>query len=279
MELFPIIDIQDFRAKQLSGNENFSYSELKGIHHIERPHRHHFFLLALFEQAEGIHTIDFNTYKIDNRQIHVLFPNQVHTWKLEEHTIGYQLMVDREHFEKFSSNFPFSLAYYQRNPVISLSEPVFDTLLYEFKAIQNELNDKDFLPEIIHARTAVIISTVSKEIKKLFSSREDSQYSARLVKFHELIEEFFREEKSISFYAEKLNISTSYLTKICRAQLKTSPTQVILQRILLESKRLLKSTNLSIKEIAFDLGFIDAPYFSNFFRQHIGITPKQFRDH
>lgn len=279
MELFPIIDIQDFRAKQLSGNENFSYSELKGIHHIERPHRHHFFLLALFEQAEGIHTIDFNTYKIDNRQIHVLFPNQVHTWKLEEHTIGYQLMVDREHFEKFSSNFPFSLAYYQRNPVISLSEPVFDTLLYEFKAIQNELNDKDFLPEVIHARTAVIISTVSKEIKKLFSSREDSQYSARLVKFHELIEEFFREEKSISFYAEKLNISTSYLTKVCRAQLKTSPTQLILQRTLLESKRLLKSTNLSIKEIAFDLGFIDAPYFSNFFRQHIGITPKQFRDH
>lgn len=279
MELFPIIDIQDFRAKQLSGNENFSYSELKGIHHIERPHRHHFFLLALFEQAEGIHTIDFNTYKIDNRQIHVLFPNQVHTWKLEEHTIGYQLMVDREHFEKFSSNFPFSLAYYQRNPVISLSEPVFDTLLYEFKAIQNELNDKDFLPEVIHARTAVIISTVSKEIKKLFSSREDSQYSARLVKFHELIEEFFREEKSISFYAEKLNISTSYLTKICRAQLKTSPTQLILQRTLLEAKRLLKSTNLSIKEIAFDLGFIDAPYFSNFFRQHLGITPKQFRDH
>lgn len=278
MELFPIIDIQDFRAKQLSGNENFSYSEIKGIHHIERPHRHHFFLLALFEKAGGIHTIDFNEYKIGNRQIHVLFPNQVHTWNLEEHTIGYQLMVDREHFEKFSSNFPFSFAYYQRNPVISLSESVFNTLLYEFKAIQNELSDQNFLPEVIHARTAVIISTVSKEIKKLFSERESSQYSTRVAKLHALIEEFFREEKSISFYAKKLNISTSYLTKICRAQLQTSPTQLISQRTLLEAKRFLKSTDLSIKEISFDLGFIDAPYFSNFFKQHIGITPKQFRD-
>lgn len=279
MELFPIIDIQDFREKQLSGNDNFSYSELKGIHHIERPHRHHFFLLALFEQAGGIHTIDFNEYKIENRQIHILFPKQVHTWNLEQHTMGYQLMVDREHFEKFSSNFPFSFAYYQKNPVLTLSESVFNLLLYEFKAIQNELEEQNILPEVIHARTAVIIAMVSKEIRKIFHDNENNPYNTRLVKLHELIDEFFREEKSVSFYAEKLNISTSYLTKICRTQLQTSPTQLILQRTILEAKRLLKSTDLSVKEIAFELGFIDSPYFSNVFKQHIGITPKQFRDH
>ncbi|WP_333865082.1 helix-turn-helix domain-containing protein [Sphingobacterium sp.] len=43
------------------------------------------------------------------------------------------------------------------------------------------------------------------------------------------------------------------------------------------SKRLLKSTDLSIKEIAFKLGFIDSPHFSNFFKQYTCMSPKQFR--
>lgn len=277
MEFFPLIDIQEFSDKQLSGNENFSYSELRGLHHIERPHRHQFFLLALFDQGGGIHTIDFNNYSINNKQIHLLFPKQVHSWTLEENTIGYQLMIGREYFEKFSPNFLFSFFYYQRNPVITLPDTIFDLFLYEFKAIQQELEKADCLPDLILARTAVIMSMLGKEIKKLFNHTEARPYNAKLPQLLELIEKFFREEKNVDFYAKKLNISASYLTKICRSHINTSPSQLIIQHTILEAKRLLKSTDLSIKEIAFELGFVDAPYFSNFFKQHVDMTPKQFR--
>ncbi|MCH5685442.1 helix-turn-helix domain-containing protein [Niabella sp. W65] len=53
---------------------------------------------------------------------------------------------------------------------------------------------------------------------------------------------------------------------------------MIQQRVLLEAKRLLQSTDLSIKEIAFELGFVDHAYFSNFFKSHTGATPTEFKE-
>ncbi len=48
MELFPTIDIQEFRKDQLAGNQGYLYSELRGEHHITRPHQHHFFFIGTF---------------------------------------------------------------------------------------------------------------------------------------------------------------------------------------------------------------------------------------
>jgi AraC-like DNA-binding protein len=65
---------------------------------------------------------------------------------------------------------------------------------------------------------------------------------------------------------------------ICDENLSVSATQLIQQRVLLEAKRLLQSTDLSIKEIAFELGFIDHAYFSNFFKNQTKATPTEFRE-
>lgn len=277
MALFPIVDIKDFRESQLTGNRNFSYSEIHGIHHIRQPHVHSFFLILLFERANGLYNIDFNDHKIEDRQIHILFPNQVHSWELGSDTMGYQLLVDKEHFEKFSSTFLYSFAQYQRSPVIKLSDLTFELLSKEFKAIREELQSEDSLAAIVHFRTAVIISILSKEIRRILSDEQMVSYNSRILHLQALIEEHFRSQKSLAFYADNLHISISYLTKLCGKYLHASPAQLILQRTVLEAKRLLKSTDLSVKEIAFDLGFADAPHFSNFFKQHTSMTPKQFR--
>ncbi|MDQ7961968.1 helix-turn-helix domain-containing protein [Flavobacterium lindanitolerans] len=59
--------------------------------------------------------------------------------------------------------------------------------------------------------------------------------------------------------------------------LKASATQLIQQRISTESKRLLSNTNLSIKEIAFEFGFADHAYFSNFFKSQTRMSSSAFR--
>lgn len=221
--------------------------------------------------------IDFKDYDIQDRQIHILFPNQVHSWTLDSGTKGYQLMVDKECFERFSPHFRLPFAYYQRNPIITLSEETFILLRTEFWAIHKELDAVDCLSDIIHSRVAVIASILSKEVQRISSDVYNNPYSLRLIQLQELIEDNFRGEKSVAFYADKLHISTSQLSKICRQYLHVSPIQLIQQRLVLEAKRLLKSTDLSIKQIAFDLGFVDAPYFSNFFKQHVGMSPKEFK--
>lgn len=274
----PLIGIQEFRKAQTAGRKELLYNELHGERHIDKPHKHDFFIIVLFDKARGIHTIDFQDYPIGDSQVHVLFPGQVHKWKIEPDTTGYQLMVDHVFFERFSSYFRFSFTNYINHPVIPLSDNDFHLLKYEFDAIRNELQTEHSLQDVISARAAVIAAIVSKAAENIFTEVKVYQSNPRLAKFNMLIDQFFKEEKLVLFYASKLHISANYLNILCKKNLNLSATQLIHQRILLEAKRLLQITDLSIKEIAFELGFVDHAYFSNFFKGQTGITPTQFRE-
>ncbi|SFN05248.1 AraC-type DNA-binding protein [Algoriella xinjiangensis] len=274
----PIIGIQEFRKGQTAGRKELLYNELHGERHISKPHKHDFFIIVLFDRAKGTHNIDFQDYVIGDKQVHILFPGQVHKWSIEPNTTGYQLMIDKVFFDRFSSYFRFSFTDYINHPVISLSDKNFDLLKYEFDAIKDELDALDSLQDIISTRAAVIATIVSKAAEETFTGAKIYQSNPRLAKFNMLIDQFFKEEKLVAFYATKLNISANYLNILCKKNLNVSATQLIQQRVLLEAKRLLQSTDLSIKEIAFELGFVDHAYFSNFFKSQTGMTPTKFRE-
>src|SRR5690625_2049050 len=135
-EFAPVIGIQEFRKEQTAGRKELLYNELHGERHIHEPHQHDFFIMVLFDQAKGVHNIDFHDYTIGNKEIHLLFPNQVHKWNIEPHTTGYQLMIDKAFFERFSTYFRFSITNYSQHPVIPLSDTHFNLLKYEFDAIK-----------------------------------------------------------------------------------------------------------------------------------------------
>ncbi|PZF74961.1 AraC family transcriptional regulator [Taibaiella soli] len=274
----PVLGIHEFRKGQLAGREEFLFNELHGERHIDKPHKHDFFIINLFESAKGVHTIDFHDYPIGNKQIHVLFPGQVHTWKIKPNTTGYQLMIQQNFFERFAPFFRFSFSNYINHPVIPLSNENFNLLKYEFDAIKDELNAANSVSEIISARAAVVAAIVSKEAEHVFTDLKVFQSNPRLANFKALIDKFYKEEKLVGFYAEKLHITANYLNILCKTHLDVSATKLIQQRVLLEAKRLLQTSDLSIKEIAFELGFVDHAYFSNFFKTQAGITPTQFRE-
>ncbi|MDQ1162572.1 AraC-like DNA-binding protein [Chryseobacterium sp. SORGH_AS 447] len=102
--------------------------------------------------------------------------------------------------------------------------------------------------------------------------------------FLELLERQFPVEdvgtlnlRSASDFAEKLSVHVNHLNKALQEVLNKSTSATIQERILVESKILLKYTNKDISEIAFALGFKEATHFHNFFKKHTRITPSQFR--
>ncbi len=273
-----VISIQGFRDGQLAGREEILFNELHGQRIIEKPHTHDFFIINLFGLAKGVHNIDSVDYLIGNYQVHVLFPGQMHKWDIKAGTVGYQLMIESAFFEQFAPYFRFSFTNYQNHPVIQLTDEAFDLLYYEFDAIKNELKRDNSLKHLISARAAVIAAIVSREAENTFTEFKVYQSNTRLAEFNMLIDEFFKEQKLVAFYAEKLNISANYLNILCKKNLKISAGQLIQQRVCTEAKRLLQATSLSIKEVAFELGFVDHAYFSNFFKGQTGITPSGFRE-
>lgn len=95
--------------------------------------------------------------------------------------------------------------------------------------------------------------------------------------FHQLVEREYRHHRPINFYASALGITPPHLNRICQSVLGASALKVIERRLLLEAKRYLTFSSLSIKEIAALLGYADAGYFNRMFRRETGIAPGKFR--
>jgi AraC-like DNA-binding protein len=95
--------------------------------------------------------------------------------------------------------------------------------------------------------------------------------------FNAHVEEHYKEKRLVSEYAELLNKSPKTLANLFRLYNEKSPLQIIFDRIMLEAKRLLLYTDLSAKEISYELGFEDQAHFSRFFKKQAGLTISDFR--
>ncbi|MGH7907139.1 MAG: helix-turn-helix domain-containing protein, partial [Candidatus Binataceae bacterium] len=97
-------------------------------------------------------------------------------------------------------------------------------------------------------------------------------------RFRTLVEAHYRERHVIGEYAKELTVTESRLAAACRRVVGHAPLDVIHARVIVEAKRSLLYTAMTVAEIGFTLGFDDPAYFSRFFTHSTGITPTAFRD-
>ena len=93
-----------------------------------------------------------------------------------------------------------------------------------------------------------------------------------------LLEDHFRKERLLGFYAEKLAMTPDRLNDHVKRATGVTAGHLIRQRVLTEAKRQLVFTNEPIHEIAYDLAFSDPSHFTRFFRKQTGTTPHEFRE-
>lgn len=119
----------------------------------------------------------------------------------------------------------------------------------------------------------VRLSRPSRELPDVAGGR----YRGLVLDFRELIEGAFRDGWSLADYASALGVSQSRLRSACLSVTEQSPMQMVHARILLEAKRQLRYTGASVSEVAYALGFEDPSYFTRFFSQRTGSSPRAFR--
>lgn len=96
-------------------------------------------------------------------------------------------------------------------------------------------------------------------------------------KLEKLLEVHFKTHKKQEFYSENIGISLRRLNAICVSHLHKTLYELIQERRFNESLRLLKFTELSVKEISYYLEFSDPPYFTRYFKKQTGQTPRRYR--
>lgn len=235
------------------------------------------FAITLFERGKGTHTINSVEYQVTLRQVHLQFPEQKERWKLQPGVSGQRLIVRKVLAQTFSNTLQFTFSPYNQHPVLDLDAPTFMKIRAEFLAIRKELASRRVFAELVNARCRLIALMITLWIEYEFGSTAVSATGSLAFKFHSLVEQHFKTQRSISFYAKHLHITSNYLSVICRKQYKMSALDFIQERVLLEAKKLLHSSDRLIKEIAFDLGFKSVSHFSYFFKAKTGLTPKEYK--
>ena len=145
----------------------------------------------------------------------------------------------------------------------------------------DEFEDKDIIQrdmlQMILKRLIIIITRLAKK-QYLTNQALTNDKLDVLRKFNLMVENNYRKQHTVQFYAGQLYKSPKTLANYFALYNHKSPLAVIQERIILEAKRLLLYTDKSAKEIAYDLGYDDAAYFSNFFKKQSGLSPSDFRN-
>lgn len=274
----PVLSVGNILGEETLGITLFRHS-VKGRNEFEQPHKHDFYMVFFVEKGSGVHNVDFTQYTVNDYQVYFIRAGQVHNWSLDVDTSGFQLMLAADVITIFSNlgSFPF---FEQSVPsCLSLDKKQFEEFKNHLHEIELVLSDNDVLTkEILLLRLHLMLKLLQKEYLNQFPEHDSSTKPEKIIKgFNTLIDDHFNEESSVNFYADKLNITANYLNILSQKYLKMPASDVIKQRTILEAKRLLTSTDLSIKEIGYQLGFNDNTYFSKVFKKYTGKTPGDFK--
>lgn len=249
------------------------------------------YVIAFLSQGEAKYTIGLSDYQMKAGSLyfqsakHLRYYQRLSNWK------GYVIIFTDEFISKFTSvNIPTEFPFFaiDANVLMQLEDDeqppfveLFDKIWHDFT------DDKQITLTIIWHYLNILLLKIKQRYNReqQLNATPLSRNVVLYKSFEHLLEQHFFEIAkrktakifSVSDFADKLNITTNHLSDAVKKAVGKTPTQIIKDRIILESKSLLHSTDCSISEIAFLLHFEDPAYFTKFFKSAAGLTPIDFR--
>jgi AraC family transcriptional activator of pobA len=206
----------------------------------------------------------------------------VHGFEFEPGTHGFVLSITADMLREMARREPGVDALFRSAATLQLDgealratdlEKAFGMFAHEFaRSSSGHALALDGLLEVILANAIRLSTALAGSPDTVVGRHQDL-----VARFRELVESDFRKNKSLADYASALKVSESRLRNACLGVAEQSPMQMVNARILLEAKRELFYTSVSVSEIAYALGFDDPAYFTRFFSQRAGMSPSAFR--
>lgn len=219
----------------------------------------------------------------------LLLPGQIVTWERTGGWDGYIIDVKEQFLNffglvstireaKFLQDLSPIVIHLSREQYLDLSN-IYEMLLAEHEHLKEEnIHAIKHLMQVLVLHFSRIVRNASGQPEVASESPKQSRQTADLAnQFKRLVVNNYLISKSVGFYADQLHVTPAYLSKCVRATFYKSPKEVINEVILVHAKALLQDPKRSIKEIAYDLNFVDYSHFVKFFKQAEGLTPHEYR--
>ncbi|MBT1697023.1 helix-turn-helix domain-containing protein [Fulvivirgaceae bacterium PWU4] len=243
------------------------------------PHRHNFFFMLALEKGAGDHKIDFQSFPVNDRSVFFLRPGQAHQLTLKAGSTGYLMQFDSGFYypDDKPSRKLLRQASHQNvyQPDAGDFEKLGAVLSYIFREYATQ---GDGYQQIIKANLSIFFIELLRQKKNATDAGDVNTYAQeRLEELLELLETHIIDHKQVSQYADMLNLSPYQLNAITKTTLGKTCSELINDQVVLEAKRFLLGTTSQVNQIACDLGYDDASYFTRFFKKQTGYSPETFR--
>jgi AraC-like DNA-binding protein len=247
----------------------------------DQPHTHNFEELLIGIQGKVTHFIDFEEVTTEAPFISFVTKGKVHRLIPKAHNGNCDIWGIRFKSEFIpETTFQLYSLYHDRANIKLEKGYCFERLVTICEMMSDEASQENPNYSIIKQLLSVLFTMIEIERKKLDSVNETIQKTQNVSfgNFLAILEENYHRPLGVDFYAEKLFMSARNLNLICQNILEQSVSEIIETRKLIEAKNLLISTEKTISEIAFELGYNENSYFSNVFKKKSGQSPSEFRE-
>jgi AraC-like DNA-binding protein len=288
-ESFSVLNIESARKVYHGSyidNDMMLFNEVSQLPIPIEPRRMGCKLFALCTQGKAQYSVDTVEYTVYANDMMIISEGQItDDVMLSRDFNGMGIIVSDDFFNEIvkdvhelSTLFLFTRA----NPVCHLTQQECDNIVDYFRMLKQKTDDlkHHFRRETVRSLLTTMIYDLSNIIFRMQTTvdRRQTRGEAIFTQFLQLVELNFRHERRVSWYAKQLCISPKYLSEIIKQVSRRTPNDWIDNFVTLEIRVLLRNSTKSIKEIAQELNFPNQSFFGKFFKEHVGLSPSQYRN-
>lgn len=279
---YTITDIKKSGKKVVDFNFYSFEHFLKDAEHLTKSHRHDFYTFVLTVSGNGSHIIDFEEYEIKPKRLFFINYDQIHSWKINGPIQGKIILFSKAFYNLIytgNNDIKSDTALENLPTYVDIPEERFSSWLSVCELIDNEFSKSEkFSEEIICLLLKTCVLKMERIADDFRSENNEADHKSNVVdEFKKLVNKNFRELKTTKDYAERLSITPNYLNALVKESLGKSAGTVIKNRVILEAKRLLSHSDLTVRQISLELGFTDNSHFGKYFKNVTAVTPDTFR--
>jgi AraC family transcriptional regulator, transcriptional activator of pobA len=263
--------------KTVSHENPYVFPDIK--QKLLQPRKLASYFIVLIDSGTIVYNLDMKDNVLTEGQLLFAMPNQVFVPPSKADNLKYfKLLFDQNTLALLPLQFPFLV-----NPLNS------QTIVFDDPARQRVTKGFEILNQILfidkcQTDTEIILAYLNSLLVELnsayFKNKEPvgvlNTNLSKFIEFKLMVETHLTDQPSVNEIAEKLALTTNSLYRIVKEYSGVSPKDFFTNRLMIEAQRKLQYSSLSVKELAYELGFNDPDYFSRFFKKCTGKTVSQF---
>jgi len=241
-------------------------------------------VFALMVEGSASATIDITKYPIKKNDVAILKPDSfllIHEFSKD--ALVYYILFSSAFLEKHDFNDRFALnTLLPHNPIISINEDSAAALKDLADALTKACNTR---PPMINTENVVHLFNFLQTTYLNFISHEGRSLSKPIDRKEEIYHDYvklvmahYQEWHHVNNYAKAMRMSIPHLSSTVRQVSNKNARDIIDDAILTDAKAQLKMSNAQVKTIALSLGFDNVAFFNRYFRSHVNMTPKEYRN-